>query len=111
MSNLFDALQNNTFNVVSHTMGDPASWTNTDSLLVVAKVLFKDPTHTAKALKQDYDPEACMMEYKLGDFVGLRERVDAGAEEIVNIAGADYGVTKITAEFDGKTFYAHLVKL
>jgi hypothetical protein len=108
--NFFDDLQHTAFSIVADTMGYIATWTpsagNTSTL--TAQVLFKDPSETARALEIEYDPQRAMMEYQLGDLEGLKVSVDAKTNETIFIDNVPYGVNKIKALADGKTFRADL---
>lgn len=108
MSNIFDALQDAAFNIVTNTMGYTASWTPSSGNPLIANVLFKDATQSAKLLDQIFDPKFCIAEYKYGDFTGLKEAADRGNEEIIIINGITYGVLKVESDYDGKTLKAHL---
>jgi hypothetical protein len=109
--NLFDSLQESAFSIVTNTMGYTASWQLSIGEAKLARVLFKDATETAKILDQVYSPKNCMIEYKQGDFPGLKEAADSGSEEMITINGLQYGVLEVNSEFDGKTLLAYLTKL
>jgi hypothetical protein len=106
----FDDMQNTVFETVKEVFGPEVSWTSIDQLAsYTGKILFKNPTEELQTAGVFYDPQTWMMEYKEGDFPGLKERVDArGTPEIVVIDGANFVVKSIDTVFDGKTFRAHL---
>lgn len=109
---LFDHLQHTAFKVVSQTMGYSASWQPlAGGALKTAVVLFKDATQTAKLLDQPFDPKLHLAEYQQGDFSGLFEAVNNGAEEQIKVNGINYGVLDVTSKFDGKTYIATLALL
>lgn len=107
----FDNLQNALFQVVKDQFGFAASWTASDnSGTWEGLVLFKNPTQVAElAGFGQYDPTMWQMEYKFGDFPGLRELVDARiSEEVVTIDGTQYHVRAVATVFDGRTIKATL---
>lgn len=107
----FDVLQNGLFDTVKNQFGFSASWTAADSSAYwEGLVLFRNPTQVAAlAGFGQYDPTMWEMEYKEGDFPGLRELVDIRAtEEMVVIDGVMYYVRSVSAIFDGRTFKATL---
>lgn len=107
----FDAMQNALFEVVKDQFGFAASWTASDSSETWnGLVLFRNPTQVAElAGFGQYDPTIWEMEYKFGDFPGLRELVDARiSEEVVIIDGVEYHVRAIASVYDGRTFKATL---
>lgn len=124
MSNLFDALQDAVFNVVAETMGYPAEWLPnygefSDELseefgpeLKTAIVLYKDATASETLSTVDYNIERYMMEYKRGQFPGLKESVSKGNIESVSITISEtvlsFNIRMITTKFDGKTYQAIL---
>lgn len=73
-----------------------------------AVVLFKDADETAQLLQVEYDPQAAMIEYFEGSLIGLKESVDNRNDEIITVNGIQYGVHKVRAKYDGKTFFADL---
>lgn len=109
MENLFDSIQDTAFGIVSNTMGYNATWVPSNNAPAQnARILFKDASQTAKLLQIEYDPARAIIEYKIGDFTGLKELVDSKSDEMITVSGITYGVNAIEAKYDGKTFYAHL---
>lgn len=107
--NLFDGLASNVFGTVANAMGYDAIWQPVDgSDTQRARVLFKDPSMAQKTGPIEFRPNEFVMEYKLGDFVGLKELIDDRSSEIVQIDGVSYTVVMIDAIADGKTFRAIL---
>lgn len=109
--NLFDGLQDTAFNVVTTSMGYPASWQPPTGELQTANVLYKDPSQTARLLDQEYDAENCMIEYKRSEFIGLKSLVDSKAEPTILVNGIEYGVMEVNPKFDGNTMIANLKRL
>lgn len=99
---------------VNNLMGYAAIWAyvNDDGQTVTnnATVLFKDPTHEKDFSGiVSYDPLSILMEFRIEDFVGLREKVNAAAsDERVNVDGVNYYVRQVNQKYDGKTMIAVL---
>ena len=111
MGNLFDGLSSRVFATVANTMGYDAIWQPMDeSPEQSARVLFKDPSTAQKVGPIQFMPNQYVMEYKLGDFDGLKPSVDNGGREYVTIEGSEYQVAAIDAIADGRTFRAILEK-
>jgi len=113
MANLFDSLQDNTFDVAANTMGYPATWQPAaGGPLQTATVLYKDDTQKYELSNMDYQPERWRMEYRYPFFAGLKESVDENTNETVTITlpggDTDFFVRKVESLFDGKTFIAYL---
>lgn len=108
----FDNLQNLVFDTAKGLYGYDASWTAVDSGAAwTGKVLFKNPTEQYQlgVAQFQYDPYRYEMEYKFGDFEGLKERVDKrSTDEVVTIDGKEYFVRAVDTLFDGKTYKATL---
>lgn len=102
--NLFDDLQDATFDVVTTTMGYDASWAPSDgSPQQFGRVLFNNPTDSRKLTTVEYDPYNYQMEYKRGVFNGLKEAADQNMDEVVVVRGVEYYVRQVGAMFDGNT--------
>lgn len=108
--NIFDGLEESTFNIVANTMGYQAVWSPSDGgVLLSAIVLYKNPSETARVLEVEYNPKRAMMEYFETDLPGLFEAVaDKSNDETVVINGIEYGVNQVLSKFDGKSYTAHL---
>lgn len=110
MSNLFDGLQNKTFNLTATVFGYYAIWAPSDgSDSVEARVHFKDPTEAEGVSEVEYPKPMPTMEYKEGDFPGLYQAVQVDRkDEYVTIDGTEYYVENIALKYDGKTYRADL---
>lgn len=109
MSNLFDSLQNKTFDIVGNTMGVNASWTPSEGGgELVGRVLFNDPSKKYKLMGVDYQPAGWSIEYREGVFVGLYESVRENNIETITLNGSNYTVRAVTKDFDGKTYIAEV---
>lgn len=107
--NIFDGLASNVFSTVATTMGYDVVWQPVDgSDTQTARVLFKDPSMAQKVGPVEFRPNEFVMEYKLGDLVGLKESTDARGREEVLIENRSYMVVAVDAIADGKTFRAIL---
>lgn len=113
--NPFDTIQAAAFDVVSSTFGYAAKWTPSGSAVEqTAQVLYKDATENHGLSDQDYDVERYKMEYKNGDFSGLKQAVDTADSiervfiETIKDTWLEFMVMRIERKFDGKTFIAIL---
>lgn len=107
----FDALQNTMFETVKNQFGFSATWTASDSSQTwEGLVLFRNPTQVFELSGfGQYDPTLWEMEYKFGDFPGLRELVDMReTQEVVTIDGVQYYVRAVSTIYDGRTIKATL---
>ena len=112
MSNIFDQLKRQTFDVITHTMGYNAVWESSEvgSVPVEARVGFKSPSEKQELSGIDsWNPNEPFMEYRIGFFEGLKERVDGNNAEFVEIEGIGYfAVREVQTKYDGETFMARL---
>ena len=110
--NIFDSLKVKAFDVVTKTMGYDATWQSSESgsLILSARVGFKDPSEKQELSGIDsWNPDEPFMEYRVGFFPGLKDRVDTGTAEFVTIEGKGYfAVKEVQTKFDGDTFVARL---
>lgn len=107
--NIFDGLQDTTFDVVTTTMGYDATWSpSAGGPTKTGRVLFNNPTESKKISEVEYDPYAYRMEYKKGVFNGLKQSADSNGTEIVTIKGQQYYVRQVAAKHDGNTLIAVL---
>lgn len=113
--NPFDTIQATAFDVVTSTFGYVAKWAPVSgSAEQTAKVLYKDATENHGLSDQDFDLERYKMEYKSGDFTGLKEIVDTADTiekvliETVKDTWLEFMVRRVERKFDGKTFIAIL---
>lgn len=112
MGSRFDNMQRGTVERVNNLFGFPAVWNpSDDSDQQTAKILFEDPTRLMElGGLVEYNPQNVLMEYKEGDFVGLREAANSGANETVIVDGVSYNVRQVDLKYDGKTYIAILEK-
>lgn len=101
----FDRLKNNMFNITTNIMGYSAIWTNSETAQeFTAKVHFKYPTPAEDLAGVEYFPEEPYMEFKQGDFDGLKELVDNNKTETVVIEGrGSFYVRSVNRKYDGDT--------
>ncbi len=119
MINQFDRLGAKVFDINSRVMGYPATWNPSDhSSPKSARILYKDPTEVSKLLQLEYNPHNYALEYKLGDFDGLKALVDQKSTEQITITFNNsplsqdhYNVREVHAIQDGKVFLALLEKI
>jgi len=92
------------FATVTTTMGYDATWG-----AETARVLFAGPTEKEKLKSADFDPDKLEMEYKAGDFEGLKQLADDNEMPVITIATiGEFTVKSVAKKFDGKTFVARL---
>jgi hypothetical protein len=110
MGSRFDNMQRGAVEKVNNLFGFPAVWNPADSSpQQTATILFKDPTQLMElGGLNEYSAQNILMEYKTGDFVGLRESANGGGNEVVTIDGTAYDVRQVNLKYDGKTFIAIL---
>ncbi|UAY56261.1 head-tail joining protein [Arachidicoccus terrestris] len=112
--NLFDSIQDTAFDVVTTTFGVLAKWIpKGGGEEKTAKVLYKDPTESQQIGNTDYDAPGYTMEYKKGDFEGLKERADDGILDTVSIEQRDgsfisFLIQNVKLKYDGRTMVAIL---
>jgi hypothetical protein len=109
----FDGIQDLAFDIVTSSFGDSASWIpSTGGAEYTALVLYKDPTEKHPMSDVDFNIERYIMEYKRGDFPGLKDSVDAGGIETVRIIKRDvtlqFIVRRMSSKYDGQTMLAYL---
>jgi len=98
------------FATVTNTMGYDATWLPpAGGSQQLARVLFAGPTEKEKLKSADFDPEKLEMEYKAGDFEGLKELADDNEMPVITIIQiGEFTVKSVAKKFDGKTFVARL---
>lgn len=109
----FDAFAKQAFEAISNLHGSKAVWLTSNNLNNEGVVLFKNPTEPqviGDSEGYEYRPTTATAEYYIGTFVGLREAVDYGSQEVIEIDGVRYYVVAVETKFDGRTFVLHLNK-
>ena len=111
-SNVF---QNVAGGIVTDMFGYTATWKPVDNSMPiqVAKVLYKDATESQKLSDADFTIERYIMEYKAGQFKGLKTSLDSGANEKIKIETMpgeffEFYIRRMETKFDGKTIVAYL---
>lgn len=102
----FDHVQKLAFGAVTRVFGDEGVYDG-DAILG----LFREPTEKEREIFDSYSPRACIFEYWVTDWVGLKGTVDAGGLVTVTVNGLEYDVRQVTAKYDGKHMFAHLEKV
>ncbi|MCO5285202.1 MAG: hypothetical protein M9898_02170 [Chitinophagaceae bacterium] len=108
MDNVFDTLKVNTFSAIAVTMGYDASWNG-----ITARVLYNDPSVSEKVSEHGYDYQRPTLEYKEGDWPGMRELIEAKQDVIIEIKGKNYYALKIVGAVarDGDTYKVQLEEI
>jgi len=113
--NIFDSLKRQVFDVVTQQMGYDATWTSSESgsLELKARIGFKDPSEKQELSGIDsWNPDEPFMEYRKDFFEGLKQRVDSGNAEFVDIdTKGRFAVVSVPTIYDGDTFVARLRKV
>lgn len=111
MNNQFDGMAKIASSTISNLMGEPAVWLSPNRGNIPGRALFKDPsepTQIGDSEGYEYRPSTATAEYYEGNFVGLKQAVDAETTEYLEIRGKRYLITAVDTKFDGKTYVAHL---
>lgn len=108
----FDDHRDGMFDVVTATMGTPATWAPSGGgATLTADVLFNDPNTFRKLGEIEYDPTHSWCEWRKPFFPGLKESVDSGTDENLTIEGQSYYIRTIRTKYDGNNVYAVLQKV
>lgn len=111
MDNRFDRMAKIASSTISNLIGEPAVWLSSNRGNIPGRALFKDPsepTQIGDSEGYEYRPSTATAEYYEGNFVGLKQAVDAETTEYLEIRGKQYLITAVETKFDGKTYVAHL---
>ena len=111
LNNRFDRMAKIASSTISNLMGEPAVWLSPNRGNIPGRALFKDPsepTQIGDSEGYEYRPSTATAEYYEGNFVGLKQAVDAETTEYLEIRGKRYLITAVDTKFDGKTYVAHL---
>lgn len=105
MDNVFDTLKANTFAAIAETMGYDAAWNG-----VTARVLYNDPSVSEKVSEHSYDYQRPTLEYKEGDWPGMRELIETKQDVLIELRGKTYYALKIVGAIakDGDTYKVQL---
>lgn len=113
--NIFDNAKRKVFDTVVHVMGYDAVWTSSiiGNSQLTARVGYKDPSEKQELSGIDsWNPNQPFMEYRVDSFIGLKERVDSGNLEHVEIAGIGYfAIQEIQTKIDGDVYVARLIRV
>ena len=97
--------------IVATAEDNKAVWLSPNRGNIPGRALFKDPsepTQIGDSEGYEYRPSTATAEYYEGNFVGLKQAVDAETTEYLEIRGKRYLITAVDTKFDGKTYVAHL---
>lgn len=112
MGNAFDLLKKQAFDVITLTMGYDAVWISSESGSepLLARVGYYDPSEKIELSGIDsWNPDEPFMEYRIDKFPGLKNRIDLGFSEFVEIEGkGHFAVREVKTKYDGETFVARL---
>ena len=101
--NLFDGMQKAMFSTVTNTFGYDAAWLpSAGGSAKRARVLLKEPTKEHELAGMTYTPTTYVVEWWGEDWEGLKESIDYGNSEQVEVNGKTYDVRAVTLLYDGK---------
>jgi hypothetical protein len=107
---MFDGIQKAVFQTSELLYGDDATWIpSNNSSKQIEKVLYNSPNDPVNLGEQDkyvYRPYNYSIEYFEGQFSGLKESVDDGNEEHIEINGIKLVIREVRTKADGKTYIA-----
>jgi hypothetical protein len=107
----FDGMQTAMFSVVNSIFGDVAIWNPSDkSDKITDSVLYNCPDilqTLGDVDKYEFQTYNYWFEYYQGKFPNLKESVDSGNIETVEVKGVSLYVRKVVTKFDGKTYIAY----
>jgi len=112
---MFDKMAAKVFNTTTNVMGYKAKWEPVGAPEPIsANVHLSDPTRNGEIGNINYRPENMLMEYKIGDFPGLKEKIDNNGSELftVTIDGEEvqYDALNVSKKWDGRTLIAEMQK-
>lgn len=111
--NIFEAAQNQTFDIINQVMGNKARWVDAaGNVLKEAIVLFNYPDGKKDIGDIEWSLENPRIEYKEGDFTGMKEAVYNGENVFVSIymggVWREFQARNVKTKFDGKTVIAFI---
>ena len=111
MPSAFDSLRNTVFDNTRAGFGRQAVWMAADGGASFSGLVhFNNPTESLKTLGFEFQVDAIEIEYREGEFEGLKERTDKrNSSEVITIDGTEYLVRQVLQIHDGGTFLAKLV--
>lgn len=111
MGSAFDSLRNSVFDTTKAVFGRQAEWIAADGgASFSGRVHFNNPTEALKVQGFEFQADAIEIEYREGEFAGLKERVDKrGTSETITIDSTEYLVRQVVRIHDGSTYLARLV--
>lgn len=103
MDNVFDSFKAQTFSSIATTMGYTAICEG-----VEARVLYNEPSVSEKLSEHSFEYSRPTLEFKTGDWVGVREKIEAKDDVLISVKGKEYYAMKIvgdgTIAKDGETY-------
>ncbi len=67
---------------------------------VKAQVLFNSPSKNEKLSEHDYDYDRPTLEFKVGDWIGVRQAIEQKEDVLITVRGRDYYAMKIIGDDD-----------
>jgi len=110
LENVFDEYKAHTFSAIATTMGYDAECRG-----MTARVLFNQPSKNEKVADYEYSYDRPTLEFKIGDWPGIREAIDAKENVIINVRSKEYLALRIDGERnaarDGETYLVYLQEI
>lgn len=110
MENVFDSFKAQTFDHIATTMGYDAYCDG-----VKARVLFNSPSKGEKVSEHQFNYDRPTLEFKVNDWPGVRELIEAKEDVLITVKGKEYYAMKIvgdgTIAKDGETYKVVLEEL
>lgn len=107
----FDRMAKMVVSSIANLMGETAFWLSSNRGKTPGHVLFKDPSEPVQigdSEGYEYRPSNATAEYHENIFPGLKQAVDNGTSEYIEVRGQMYLVTAVYTKFDGKMHVAQL---
>lgn len=107
---IFDAYQSAMISTTQKVFGDLAVWCPSDhGDTRQGLVFYKCPTDAivVGSDKVEYRPYNYSIEYFEGQFLGLKDAVDLGQTERVEVKGTTLAIRQVVLNSDGKTLIAY----
>lgn len=110
MANVFDSFKLHTFDAIATTMGYDAS-----CMGIKARVLFNEPSSKEKVSEHSFDYNRPTLEFKIKDWEGVKELIEAKEDVLISVKGKEYYAMKVvgdgTIAQDGETYKVILQEL
>lgn len=107
----FDRMAKMAVTSIANLMGETAIWLSSNYGNISGCILFKNPSEPVQigdSEGYEYRPSNATAEYHEDVFQGLKQAVDDGSVEYIEVRNQKYLVTSVSTKFDGKMHVAQL---